>query len=318
MSISSFDMALNANRERLPFYSPVSFLRDKFVQSGERVAEELKQSIASGACQRFSNPAVAGDCEIIYRYLSWDSDYFGAPTYRVEWIAAPDGLPEEARLIALIRAFIAQLETQHSSYYVFSEAPSEDIQVLRALTGAGIRLIETRLTYYHPNIAQFAFKKRFAVRLATVADREPLKQAARAARNVFDRFHADPFFPTPVADEFLATYISNSLEGYADIVLVPDVSERPAGGFLTANYCPDWSDFLHLKLARMVLSAVTPEFSGWYTRLIAEMSYLFQDQGVECAFMTTQSTNRAVVRVWEKLGYSLGRSTHVLAAGRKC
>lgn len=48
-------------------------------------------------------------------------------------------------------------------------------------------------------------------------------------------------------------------------------------------------------------------FSGF-----GEVKRLALACGVDTCFMTTQSTNRAVIRTWEKLGYSFGRCAHVL------
>lgn len=62
----------------------------------------------------------------------------------------------------------------------------------------------------------------------------------------------------------------------------------------------------------MILSAVGEQRRGWYVKLISELSHYFKERGVDTCFMTTQSTNRAVIRTWEKLGYSFGRCAHVL------
>ncbi|MFT4733094.1 MAG: dTDP-4-amino-4,6-dideoxy-D-galactose acyltransferase [Sediminicola sp.] len=72
--------------------------------------------------------------------------------------------------------------------------------------------------------------------------------------------------------------------------------------------------FLNYKVSKMVLSAVSAETNkGWYVKLISEMTYLLKDLGVQAVHMNTQSTNRAVLNVWNKLGYRIGRTTHVLA-----
>jgi dTDP-4-amino-4,6-dideoxy-D-galactose acyltransferase len=47
---------------------------------------------------------------------------------------------------------------------------------------------------------------------------------------------------------------------------------------------------------------------------MAETSHRFRDLAVDIAVMTTQATNRAVIHNSERLGYRLGRTTHIFAA----
>jgi dTDP-4-amino-4,6-dideoxy-D-galactose acyltransferase len=133
------------------------------------------------------------------------------------------------------------------------------------------------------------------------------------ARNPFDRYHADPFFPQSVSDEYLATFIENSVNGFADIVMVPADGESLPGAFFSANLTPYKDSSVGLKLGRIVLVAVGEDRSGWHLRLMTEMTYHFKKCGVQVGYMATQSTNRAVIRNCEKLGYRYGRCTHVFA-----
>ena len=45
--------------------------------------------------------------------------------------------------------------------------------------------------------------------------------------------------------------------------------------------------------------------------MVSELTHWFDGQGIDIIFLTTQSTNRVVLRVWEKLNYQYGRCTHV-------
>jgi dTDP-4-amino-4,6-dideoxy-D-galactose acyltransferase len=63
----------------------------------------------------------------------------------------------------------------------------------------------------------------------------------------------------------------------------------------------------------MPLVAVSERRHGWHLRLLTEMAYLFRERGVRVAAMTTQATNRAVIRNCEKAGFRFGRLTHVFA-----
>ena len=194
---------------------------------------------------------------------------------------------------------------------MFAEVPSEDIQALSSLTAAGYSLIETRLTYFNDQIQQFNLNRRYATRQATTDDIAVLTKTAIEAVNIFDRFHADDFFTTNEADRFLAKYTENSVLGFADEVMVP--ADGIANAFLTANYVSSPRCLSNKKIAKMVLSAVATERRGWYVKLIGEMTQKFKEQGIDTAFMTTQSTNRAVLKVWASFGYRFGKSSHILS-----
>lgn len=307
--------SLEVSHSRLALYSPVNFLRNRISEAARLINIELVQALKSDAACVFEGELPFKDSYLIYRKLAWDTDYFGIPTYRIDFIGnlTVSMPPNIIASTKLIHAFLSYLSRENGVYYVFAEVPSEDLTVLQSLTLAGMKLVETRLTYQNTDIKNYQYSARFPVRLATEEDISSLKQAAKNARNVFDRFHADPFFSTAAADEFLATYIENSIKGYADIVLIPDIEGEPSGAFFTANFCKDLSNALNTAIARIALVAVSASLNGWCTKLMSEMSYLFREHNFECGFITTQSTNRAMIRVCEKLGYDYGRASHIFA-----
>lgn len=241
---------------------------------------------------------------LFVRNLRWDSNYFNIPVYKLEFASWDENVINP---INVLIPELKLLKTKLAHYYIFSEIPSEDLIMLQALSIAGYKLIETRITYYYNNLQQFNYHDRFNVRLATEADIPSLRKVAMEARNSFDKYHADPFFTKSTADEYLATFVENSVNGFADIVMIP---EWNAGAFFTANI----KSSIDLKLGQIVLVAVGKECKGWHLRLLVEMSYFFKERGVETAYMVTQSTNRAVIRNCEKLGYRYGRCTHVFSA----
>lgn len=307
--MSGFD---EAHEERAFFYSSLAFLHNATAP----LAEEFLTGLASA--ERKSQICIIGTQARCYiRRLEWDSHYFACPAYRLEFTDWDTNCADPvAALAQTLTAFKTDLAAQGVRYYLSAEIPSEDTVTLQALGMAGAKLVETRLTYFRDNLAQFVWSQRAPVRLATVADIPHLREVAKTARNSYDRYHADPFFPDAVADDYLATFIENSVQGFADIVLVPADDNGAAGAFFTANLLPPTAALPGVTLGRIVLVAVGQERRGWHLKLMAEMSYRLQGCGVQVAFMTTQSTNRAVIRNCEKLGYRYGRSTHVFAIHR--
>ena len=140
------------------------------------------------------------------------------------------------------------------------------------------------------------------------------KSIASFMRNDYDRFHADWSFDKKKADEYLEVYIENSINGFADLVITPNQKGIPADSFLTANIFRESWKTLDYPISKMVLSAVSSQTNkGWYIKLITEMTYLLKEAGAKSVFMNTQATNTAVLVTWQKLGYRIGRTTHILS-----
>lgn len=292
--------------ERTGFYAPYGFLNRLDAGAADWIGE-LAADLAAGKAERFEG----GQGVVVYwRQLAWDSQFFGVPTFRVDYTtwSAQAGYGDIGAAFAALRAMLA---ARHASFYLFAEVPCEDTGTIAGMGSAAWRLIETRITCYRDNLQQFDAKARYPVRSANEGDVAELREAAIAAVNHFDRFHADDFFTSAESDSFLGTFIENSVKGFADEVLVP--AEGPANAFLTGNYVKSPPTLAARRIGRMVLSAVSGERRGWYVKLIGELSLKFKERGLDTALMTTQATNRAVLKVWERHGYQYGRCTHIFS-----
>jgi dTDP-4-amino-4,6-dideoxy-D-galactose acyltransferase len=295
----------------LAFYSPYHFL-PQFAEAdqqrlfGTGLAAAWKQQ--DGA-ELLAAPGVTW----LLRRLAWDSAYFETPTYRLFTGLFADTAPSLA-LVQAAAGLRQQLAQRHAAYYCFAQVPAEDVALLQALTGGGWRLVETRLTYYHDHLADVEHPLP-AVRLAAPAEAAQLGRVAAEARNPYDRFHADPWYGPEKADAYLARYAENTLTGpqLAAAVLVPDVLPAAVNAFLAISDLREDSATLGRPLSRVLLAAVGEEQRGWHARLLAATLLRARALGHAAVLMTTQATNRAVVRNAEKLGFRLGATTHVLA-----
>jgi dTDP-4-amino-4,6-dideoxy-D-galactose acyltransferase len=180
------------------------------------------------------------------------------------------------------------------------------------MTGRGFKLIEPRVTFYRDQLSSFD-APRYSVREAQRDDISVLRDVAGNCANRFDRVHADKFFSKQSADDYLATYVENSVQGFADVVLVPAEAGVPAKAFATGNYMVDEWPKINSRVSRFVLAAVHPECSGWFRKLASEMTYNLREAGAESVLMTTQTANRATIRAMEHLGYRIGTTTHILS-----
>ena len=306
------DAALVADRAAmLALHSPYHFLRE--------VPLAAQQSrFGTGAALRFGS---VSDAEVLpmlglagqwlLQGLPWDSAYFGTPTYRLfTGLFGQDATPHQLRTAttALRHEMAAR-----GAFYAFSVVPAEDVALLQALSGAGWQLIETRLTFYCPTAAA-TLPAPAPVRLARPEEAAHIGRIAAAARNPYDRFHADPWFGEARADAFLARYAGATVEGtYADAVLVPDEPELPVDSFLAIGDGPAEADLPGSGASRVLLTAVGLQNRGWHLKLVAETVRRAAALSFPYVLMTTQATNKAVFRTCEKLGFRLGGTSHVLA-----
>ncbi|MBL7712998.1 MAG: hypothetical protein JNL13_11050 [Chitinophagaceae bacterium] len=294
--------------ERLFFYSPVNFVRSINPQT---ILKQQQEELSG--CEVIDVAVGQSSHKFYIKYLDWDSAYFGVQSYKLCFVSFDHA--DFSKVSAAVQQFLNQHVAKGA--YLFIEIPSEDTLLIQALNANGFKLIETRLTYFNHELDRFNFD-RHLVRAATPEDIETLKQVAVSMRNDFDRFHADSVFDNTLADNYLSTYIENSINGFADCVLVPAEPGLPSASFLTAKFLKEsWKDY-ECNISKMVLSAVSAQLNkGWYKKLITEMTYFLRDEiGAECIYMNTQSSNRAVIRTWEHLGYRLGAVHHILSINK--
>lgn len=311
MGTSELSRPLAVRAAALAFYSPYHFLR----QFAEADQQRLFGTGLAAAWERQAGAELVafGDVTWLLRQLAWDSAYFGTPTYRL-FTGLFEAPTASAALVQAAAALRQQLARRHAPYYCFAQVPAEDVALLQGLTGAGWRLVETRLTYYHDQLASFEHPH-LPVRMAAPAEAAQLGRVAAAARNPYDRFHADPWYGPATADAYLARYAENTLTGpqLATVVLVPDVPPAAVDAFLAISDLREDSAALGQPLSRVLLTAVGETQRGWHARLVAATLLRARDLGHAAVLMTTQATNRAVLRNAEKLGFRLGGTTHVLA-----
>lgn len=292
-------------RERAAFHSPLGFLR------GERglLADQVLAALADGS----GDTQAHGDGATVWlRALAWDTRYFGAPVFRIQFADWPADVSDPTGAVAgTVSGIVSALRARHAACHVFADVPSEDTVLLQALGRCGFALVETRLAYVHDAPERY-LDMRAGARLATADDITSLRRVASVARNAYDRYHADPWFGEARADAYLADYAEACVRDLADVVVVPDGS-GDLGAFVAGNTCIDRIG--GEQLGRLLLAAVAPECRGAYRSLNRAFLGWLASRGATRVVNTTQSTNRAVIHVCEELGYRYGRASHVLAIG---
>lgn len=239
--------------------------------------------------------------------LPWDSDLFGLRMARLHGVFTLDG-PPVADARPAVEALLARARALDVRY-LFAHVDTRDAPLARALGECGFALLETRVLFHRP-LTDYAWPERFATRQAVAADVPTLADTAVRTVNRFDRFHADPALDPARVDALMRAWVENSiLAGFADVTLCADAPAPRA--FITGRYhrasWPAWQK----RVAQPVLSAVDAAAKGWYRRLLSEINHHFRAQGAEHTFVVTQAANKAVIHVWETLGYRYGRGENV-------
>jgi dTDP-4-amino-4,6-dideoxy-D-galactose acyltransferase len=299
---------IDHQKEILPYYSPYHCIRSANpLLHREWVMNQISR-YPFNEHQQYIPVEAAGELHLfLVRHLSWDTQFFGRPVYRLITVLYRHRQPEVLSQAAGL--FIRQWLTV-TNQYCFIEIPSEDTPLMQALTASGFKLIETRLMYYH-ELDRYD-NTRFSVRHAAAEDAQTLRTVAASVRNPYDRFHAEPAFGQELADAFLGQYAEAAVNGYCDAVLVPDEAGVPAEAFVAIDLLKDAEAFLG-PVARVTLAAVAPSCQGWHYKLVSEAMHYGRSAGASYLLMVTQSTNRPVIRNSEKLGFSLGAVRHILS-----
>ncbi len=298
----------HAHQERAFFYSPASFLHKYKTELSQGFLDDLAVAQQQDDLEVFGEGA-----RLFVRHLKWDSQFFNIPTYKIIFADWDDSIivPRD-KLAQIIHALKLELSARHPHYYLFAEIPPEDLPMIQAIGFAGLRLVETKITYFN-DLNRFSWPKRFAVRDATLEDIPHLRQVASESQNPFDRYHADTCFSGEIASEYLAVFAENSVKGFANAVLVPAVGHDLPGAFMTGDLMSDIGKLIGKDIARGTLSAISKERQGWYLRLLVEMFFYYKLQGVPLFYGSTQASNRGVIRVLEKLGSEYGKTSHVFS-----
>ncbi len=156
--------------------------------------------------------------------LPWDSAFFGFGVARV------CGEALDAARAAAVDAWCRR-EKVRCVYFL---ARSDDAGTSRCAEERGFALVDVRVDFERKleGVADLAHAGT-RVRVAAAADLPALEKIARASFTD-SRFYADGHFPRTQCDDLYARWVRESYRGFADAMLVAEVSGVPAG-FVTCK-----------------------------------------------------------------------------------
>ncbi len=236
------------------------------------------------------------------QHLTWDSDFFGFKIGKAHFY----GTPTPSQIQEVISS-----AKKEGFKYIFTQIDCQSKSQRLSLQKNFFQLMETRLTYFI-KLSEYNALERFKTRLAEERDIPALSLASASSINEHDRFHADPIFSREKADELMSVWVKASLtSSFSDGAMIVD-AENP-GAFCTFKTHKDHWDEWKLKISQPVFSAVNRNFKGWYIKIISELTHYLKNQGADYSYLTTQNTNPAVIKSWERLGYRFGSSEYIFS-----
>lgn len=229
-------------------------------------------------------------------FLPWDSNFFGARIARIKKHYLDSNLMEDVFIWC------------HSNridclYFLVDPNHYETMESVEKYT---FQLVDIRITLGFKNLLnaeyltsdQIANSLGFQIRKASKHDINQLVAIAQTAHKD-TRFFYDPHFPDEKCSNLYATWISNSLQGFADIVLVAEKSSNVIG-YITCKI-----DLENLNLGHIGLLAVDEKVRGLGIgpALVNQSLYWFRSQAIDEVRVPTQGRNIAAQRLYQRCGF---------------
>jgi dTDP-4-amino-4,6-dideoxy-D-galactose acyltransferase len=223
--------------------------------------------------------------EPLCSFLEWDSDFFGYRIFRLRSRDLRRGL---------VSRVLEECRTKRVECLYFLAA-ADDVESLQLAQEAGFRLVDVRMTLSWTARERGTTAPCSYIRTARTEDIPELERIAAAAHEG-TRFFADPRFAGR-APSLYRHWISSSVRGSADIVLVAEMDGGPRG-YATGHRGDD-------GVARIGLVGVgsSARGRGLGRALVAQLLRVFSERGMEKVEVVTQGRNVAAQRLYQRCGF---------------
>lgn len=302
---------LQKNKDALIYFSPYRFIRklDPQFLVDTTVIKPLMNSLEGGTVEMINIAIENKNHYFLVQKLIWDTDHFGFANYKIQNVLYDHS--SYTLLSKAVDSFIREFCTEANAYY-YLDLPHEAVLIIQAFTANGFRMVENRMNLYYDKVQEYCADERYSIRKASgTDDAELLQKVAMEMRNPYDRFHADALVEEYVADKYIGQFAYNSVMGFADFVLVPDLPDIPPFGFLTSNK-PEKVGPYHVSALGLAAIDNRNNERGWLYKLQSEMMYLLKENDVDYLTTITQTSNAPAFKTWEKFGFKLGFFTGIL------
>ena len=224
----------------------------------------------------------------VCRVLAWDSEFFGRRIARLTATRLDPALADD----------VVTWGKRHGIDCLYFLADADDPETAMLAETHGFRQVDVRLTLERSLEGPPAAVDRsdIVVRAAAAGDRPALRALARVSHRD-SRFHHDPAFLRSRCDDLYERWIDNSLNGYADVVLVID-HRAAAVGYLACQLRSEEDGAIDLL-------AVSAQYQGrgWGRALLSASLRWFTAHGRRRVSVVTQGRNARARRLYEAGGF---------------
>lgn len=232
---------------------------------------------------------------VVGEIAEWDTEHFGTSMGKVTFALFEPSVKTEMRA-AVFRKLSNKLNLQMVSFRM----SLKDLPSIQAVQAEGGILVDVLLTYRF-QLGRFSpvHTSSTEVSLAKEQDAAELK---RIAGSVFtaDRFHGDPHIPTSKSDRLYEKWVTSSLGGQADAVLVAR-RDSALAGFITCNVqeiAPG------CKVGAIDLVGVKSTYAGiGVGHELVTSSLEWFGKRVRSVYVGTQASNSRATRLYEGCGF---------------
>jgi len=262
----------------------------------DSLVEDVMMRISRGkaVAQRLFNEetgAIAGI--VVAEEAAWDTEHFDRKMGKIILAVFDSIVRQEQR-----RAALGALAKKAESDMISARVNLNDLRTIHALEHLGAILTDILLSFRFDFADRIPFPHIPKLRVSPAKEMEA-EELAHLGSRIFqvDRFHGDPNLPSSKSDELYSKWVSNSVRGLADAVLVARDGDRIAG-FITCKVdrvAPD------CKVGIVDLVGVDPSFAGRGVGSGLVNSALRWFSGkVRSVYVGTQATNFRAVRLYER------------------
>ncbi len=235
----------------------------------------------------------------MWRNLEWDSEQFGIPAARLDFLQASgsyaESRAEKQKLLASVLAQCREAGVQHLS----TRVETGDFTAIHALEGAGFELIDGIQTFQLSLDGNHASSPP-GTRLFETKDLPQVLEIGRTAF-IYDRFHADPALSPAVADWVHESWTRNCCSGKAADAVVVAEEEEQVASYVTCRVDRDGGRGIVI----LVATAQWARGRGAARRASSAALHWFSGQGMRTVEVGTQLRNIPAARLYESLGFQL-------------
>jgi hypothetical protein len=305
--------------ERLAALYPFKPYRDYRVWSRARQRAIMDAEIARAKAAPGHVGLVSGDGDAVVvtlcRPLGWDTEFFGVPMARLDWILRGAAAPVPA-IAAAVQDSLERLRAT-GVRHVTARLDVADMDAVAALESAGFRLMDALVTYFtHPRgPAPTVVREVGQVRRLTADDIDEVLTITEDAYKGFrGRFHLDPHLPQERSRAFYIEWARQCCLGrMADRVVVADNGKGGIHGWASTRRVEPASSAGGPVLWAGSLGACRRDKPGAYAGLIRSLAAVNHAAG-EVTETQTQNHNISTVRIYDAVGARYVRSDYTFHA----